>query len=210
MIPSGTRAPRRTGSFEVFTARSRWGLFGIHQGPSGSVNIQRRTAGVGCDVEGSGWLTASTSLVLARHRDGGHFRRTRMATSYSNKRSLYSLLYLNDCESGGARGSSPGVLRSSSLWMAWQFRWAGGLRVLPCPCAEGTALAFDQDILGEPCIPRRAKYIIRTDTVQEDEPICDKPRDLQAWRSLGGRASGGGWGVPAGSRATSGGIQDEP
>ena len=144
------------------------------------------------DVEGE-WVAygVNPSLVLARYRDGGHF--SPHTDGYTivdfNKRSLYSLLlYLNDCESGGATRLFPveACGQQFTLDGGGRFRWAEDSVCFSCPCAEGTALAFYQDIPheGEPVYSKESeKYIIRTDIMyRRKEPICDKPRDLQAYK----------------------------
>lgn len=144
------------------------------------------------DVEGE-WIAygVNPSLVLARYRDGGHF--SPHTDGYTivdfNRRSLYSLLlYLNDCDSGGATRLFPVEVcgQQFSLDEGGRFRWDEDSVCHSCPCVEGTALAFYQDIPheGEPVYSEQSeKYIIRTDIMyKRKEPICDKPNDRDAYK----------------------------
>ncbi len=132
------------------------------------------------DVEGE-WVAYGVNphIVLARYRDGGHF--SPHTDGYTivdfNHRSLYSLLvYLNDCEAGGATRLFPVDACSQKFQVdsGGRFRWTEDSVVYSCPCVEGSCLAFYQDIPheGEPVYSsQEEKYIIRTDIMYVHSPL---------------------------------------
>ena len=167
-----------------------WNRIKDHVVPS--VKIEEGDSRYMRDIEGE-WIPygVNESLVLARYRDGGHF--SPHTDGYTivdfNHRSFYSLLvYLNDCKAGGSTRLFPPEACSQSFLVddGGRFRWQEDSVTYTCPCREGTCLAFYQDIPheGEPVYSsEEEKYIIRTDIMYaRKNPICDEPRDIQAYK----------------------------
>ncbi|EGD72119.1 hypothetical protein PTSG_00137 [Salpingoeca rosetta] len=130
-------------------------------------------------------------LLFARYHEGGHF--SPHTDGYTivdfNKRSLFTLLlYLNDCEEGGSCGTQlfkKTDTREYVVDAAGRFRWEDAMKLGRAPPSMGTALAFYQDMPheGEPVGKGSVKYIIRTDVMYaREDPICDEPKDREAYR----------------------------
>jgi len=137
------------------------------------------------------WIATSINenLLFGRYQSGGHFApHTDGCTTIDfNHRSMYSIiLYLNHCERGG-RTHLYEDDQLSNLVLTPEGYYSGDPKylidtVLP---ARGSALVFYHAIVheGEPIGEEARKYIIRTDVMYKREnPICNSPKDVEAFR----------------------------
>ena len=160
------------------------------------VDIEEDQARAERDILGAWYpVGVNATLLFARYRAGGHFSPHTDGYNVTdfNHRSLYSLLlYLNDCEGGGAtkiggrREEGNEDCESDKLRPdeSGRFRYPESAWLCQAECRAGEAVAFFQDRVheGQPVAEKAVKYIIRTDIMYERRPaLCDSPAEREAF-----------------------------